>query len=141
MNAPIRLFVVDDNPNFLNTITSHLKSYHPEELDIVGTANNGGEAIATIKDLAPQAALIDLKMPDMYGFELIPIIHHLLPDIAIVITTLLPPEFYSQLFEAYEDAALKAGADAFISKSFLTTDLIPTIQHIVTSKQENLELP
>lgn len=141
MNAPIRLFVVDDNPNFLHTITAHIKQHHHEELDIVGVAKNGEEAIATIQNHAPQAALLDLKMPDMYGFELVPRVRDLISDCVIVITTLLPPEFYAQLFDAYEDAALKAGADAFISKSFLTTDLVPTIHRMVSKKQENHECP
>lgn len=133
MNPLIRIFVTDDNPHFLQTITSHLTTHHHNELEVVGIANNGEETIDTIKAADPQVALLDLKMPDMYGFELIPKIRHIIPDIVIVITTLLPPEFYAQLFEAYEDAALKAGADVFISKSFLTTDFVPTIRRLISS--------
>jgi two-component system response regulator NreC len=71
-------------------------------------------------------ALIDLAMSDLPGLDLIPQLRAALPEIGIIALTLFDTDDYRQ-------AALAAGADGFVSKNTMNTDLIPTIQKITQS--------
>jgi len=133
MAEPISMLIIDDNVNFLKTISEYLEEHHAKEIHVIGTAQSGREGINLAKQLRPQVVLLDLKMPDMHGFNVIPLLRRALPEVKIITTTLLPPEIFEQSGEIYRQANASAGADAFIPKHNLTTDLIPTILELVHS--------
>ncbi len=83
--------------------------------------------------------LLDLKMPDMHGFDAIPLLRKAQPALKIITTTLLPPELLEQAGEIYRKANLDAGADAFLPKSQLTHDLLSVIQKLNSEKHEILD--
>ena len=83
--------------------------------------------------LAMTEGLLDLKMPEMHGFDVIPLLREVLPGIRIITTTLLSPEIFEQVGEIYVQANSSAGADGFIPKHDLTTQLVPAIQKMVQS--------
>ena len=130
---PVSLLIIDDNENFLKTISAYLVDHHAMENHVLGTARSGREGIKMAQQLHPQVVLLDLKMPEMHGFDVIPLLRRALPEIRIITTTLLPPEIFEQSGEIYRQANASAGADAFIPKQNLTTDLIPTIQKMMQS--------
>ncbi len=130
---PVSMLIIDDNENFLKTISAYLVEHHAREIHVLGTARSGREGVNMAKQLHPQVVLLDLKMPDMHGFDVIPLLRRALPEIKIVTTTLLPLEVFEQSGEIYRQADAAAGADAFIPKQNLTTDLIPTILELVES--------
>ena len=130
---PVSMLIIDDNENFLKTISAYLVEHHAGEIHVLGTARSGREGINLAIQLRPQVVLLDLKMPDMHGFDVIPLLRRALPEIRIVTTTLLPLEVFEQSGEIYRQANATAGADAFIPKHNLTTDLIPTILELVES--------
>jgi len=130
---PVSLLIIDDNANFLKTISEYLGEHHAKEIHVIGTAQSGREGINLAKQLHPQVVLLDLKMPEMHGFDVIPLLRRALPEVKIITTTLLPPEIFAQSGEIYRQANAAAGADAFIPKHNLTTDLIPTILELVES--------
>ncbi len=124
---PVRVLLVDDNLTFLRIAARFLE----RELDwitVVGTATGGGEALAKAGHLLPEIVLLDLMMPDMNGLEVIPRLRALLPEVHIVALTLLDTS-------CYRLAALSAGADAFIAKAAMSTDLLPAIQQVVKGKR------
>jgi len=112
---------VDDNPTFLRILTDFLDE--EEEILVVGTAGSGEEALAKAKELQPQVILLDLAMPGLGGLETIPHLRSMLPDVSIIVLTVLDTNGYHQ-------AALAAGADDFVAKANLSTDLIPAIQRL-----------
>ena len=118
---PISLMLVDDNPNFLRAERHFLE--RDEAVRIIGEATGGAEVLDRVKSLRPQVILLDLAMPDLSGLQLLPQLREEHPGIGIIALTVMDTAIY-------EKAAMLAGADAFLSKSNLFTDLIPTIQRV-----------
>jgi DNA-binding NarL/FixJ family response regulator len=125
-SQPFSILLVDDNESFLRAEERFLRQ--KEGVSIVGQASNGGEALNMVKDLEPRVVLLDIAMPEVTGIDLIPELRDAHPSVGIIALTVMDTE-------SYREAALAAGADAFLSKSALFTDLLPTI-HYVVSKQK-----
>jgi len=69
MNSILRVVIVDDEPLARERIRELLKSH--SEVDIVGEARNGQEAVETIKQRRPDIVFLDVQMPDIDGFEVL----------------------------------------------------------------------
>jgi DNA-binding NarL/FixJ family response regulator len=89
----------------------------------VGAAGGGEEALALAQDLEPHIVLIDLAMPGLSGLETIPHLRAMLPEVGIIALTMLDTNSYWQ-------AALAAGANDFVPKASLDTDLLPAIRRV-----------
>lgn len=126
---PIRVWLIDDNPTFLRIATRFLQEACPGEVTVVGTASGGREALAQTLNPRPEVILLDLMMPDMNGLDLIPCLRAMLPHVRIIALTLLDAN-------CYRSAALAAGADAFIPKTAMNTDLLPAIRQINQADHE-----
>jgi len=123
---PISVLLVDDNPTFLRIVERYLQA--EEEITVVGAAEGGDEALALVHRLKPDIVLTDLAMPKVSGMETILRMRAAWPKMGIIALTLLDTTGYRQ-------AALTAGADDFVAKDALNTDLLPTIQRVVEAKQ------
>ena len=66
-NRPIRIVVVDDEEPARNELCFQLKQI--DEVDIIGEAADGIQALQLIKSLKPDLALLDIQMPGLTGFE------------------------------------------------------------------------
>ena len=115
----LRVLLVNDNPTFLRIATRYLEEH--EGIAVVASLSGGTEALASVEELRPDVALIDLVMPDLPGLEVIPRLRAARPELGIIALTLLDAD-------AYRRAALAAGADEFVPKSVLITELIPAIR-------------
>jgi two-component system response regulator NreC len=115
------VLLVDDHEPFLRAAADFLQRHH--ELAVVGVLRGGEEALAQAQDLRPHVILIDLNMPGLNGLETISRLRVMLPEVGIIALTLLDPN-------AYRQAALAAGADDFVSKANLTSDLLPAIRRV-----------
>jgi DNA-binding NarL/FixJ family response regulator len=113
------VLIVDDNATFVGIVSRFLREQ--PGLDVVGTASNGAQAIKQAVALRPQVILLDLIMPGLAGLYALPQIRHQAPESAVIVLTLLEGE-------GYEEAAKDAGADGFVPKSSLYTDLVPAIR-------------
>jgi DNA-binding NarL/FixJ family response regulator len=118
----VSILLVDDNPIFLHCAKRFLQKQ--QDVIVVGTVSGGKWAIDLARNLEPDVALIDLSMSDLPGLELIPKLRAQLPRLGIIALTLFDTDDYRQ-------AALAAGADSFISKNTMNTDLMPAIQRIM----------
>ena len=117
--VPISVFLVDDNPTFLRFAARFLQGC--PEVELVGTASSGEDALTQFLGVEPQVVLVDLRMPGLSGFELIPRLQAAFPGVGVVALTLLDTDDYRQ-------AALAAGADGFVSKGAMVAELVPAIQ-------------
>ena len=124
----IRLLLVDDSIAFLDIAASFLSNH--ENLIIVGTAQNGNEALSLAADLHPDVVLLDVNMPGLSGIEITPHLRKILPEAGIIVLSF-------QNSDIYEEAALVAGADDFIPKDTLVYSLIPAIYR-VSQRDERL---
>ena len=120
----IRVLLVDDSAVFLRRVTCFLQEDCQGEVVVVGTASSGQEALTQAQELRPQVILIDLRMPGMGGLEAIPRLRAMLPGAGIIAMTLHD-------LDVYREAALAAGADEFVPKRALLTDLLPVIRRVV----------
>ena len=125
---PVRALLVDDNPTFLRIATRYLQETCRDQLTVVGTASDGEEALAQAQHLQPQLVLLDLMMPPPNGLDMIPRLRASLPHVCIVVLTLLDTS-------GYRRAALAAGADAFVAKAAMSTDLVPTVQQALQARR------
>ena len=81
----IRVLVVDDHAILRDGIRTLLD--RQVDIDVIGEASNGREAIALLSDLQPDIVLMDIAMPDMNGLEATRQITSMYPDMRILILT------------------------------------------------------
>ncbi len=132
---PIRIVIVDDHDMLREGITSFLRAY--PELQLVGEAASGAEAIRQCQELVPDVVLMDLLMPEMGGVDAIRLIHDQQPNIRIIALSSFGEEELVR-------AALQAGATSYLLKNVSADHLaeairvtysgLPTISPEVTTK-------
>jgi len=117
----IRLLIVDDQPFVRESLSTLLDRY--EDLNVVGMAEDGNQAIDLCGRLQPHVVLMDLDMPHMDGVEATQKIKQQWPHIRVLIFT---------SFQDTEQAldSLRNGADGFLLKSIETLELANTIRLI-----------
>jgi DNA-binding NarL/FixJ family response regulator len=119
--SAVSVLLVDDNPIFLHCAKRFLQQR--QDVVVVGTISGGKWALDLAQNLKPDVALVDLSMSDLPGLELIPRLRAAAPEVGIIALTLLDTDDYRQ-------AAMAAGADSFVSKNTMNTDLMPAIQRV-----------
>jgi two-component system nitrate/nitrite response regulator NarL len=81
----LRVLVVDDEPDVMLLLQVQLDVR--DDVEVVGTATDGAEAIEKCRDLRPDAVVMDLLMPGVSGFDAIEAIRVDMPDVGIVAHT------------------------------------------------------
>jgi DNA-binding NarL/FixJ family response regulator len=117
----LTLLIVDDNSFFRRIATRFLTQM--ADLQVVGSASSVEEALLQAAALRPEVALVDLNMPHSSGLALIPQLRQLLPAVKIVVLTMWDSEIY-------REAALAAGADDFVAKAHINTNLMPVLRRL-----------
>jgi DNA-binding NarL/FixJ family response regulator len=117
----IRIALVDDHPLLRQGIAA-LISDQPD-LQLVGQASNGLEAIEQFRLHRPDVMLMDLQMPGMNGIDAMSAIRAEFPDARFVVLTTYTGDV--QIVRA-----LKAGARAYLLKSLLHRELLDTIRAV-----------
>jgi DNA-binding NarL/FixJ family response regulator len=125
----LRLLLVDDNSFFLRIAASYLQKYG--DFDQIACAGSAAEALELAARLQPQVILLDINLPQTSGLDLIPLLRRSLADAKIIVLTLWDSAQYRQ-------AALEAGADDYVAKSAINTDLLPAIWRLVTPQPASL---
>ncbi len=122
----IRILAVDDHPIFRQGIVG-LVTDQPD-MQLVGEASNGLEAIQQFRAHRPDVTLMDLQMPEMNGLDAIISIRGEFPDAKIIVLTT-----YSADVQVLR--ALKAGARAYLVKNLLHKELLDTIRFVHAGKK------
>jgi len=120
-----RIVVAEDH-TILREGLKMLLSSNPD-LDVVGEAQDGLEAIRLVDSLKPDLVLLDLSMPKMNGMGAIPEMKRQCPDTKVLVLTVHKNEEYIL-------ATLKAGADGYILKDASNGDLMLAIDRILSGK-------
>jgi DNA-binding NarL/FixJ family response regulator len=118
---PIRLLVVDDHPLVREGVASLMARI--EDIDIVGEASTGEEAVRLVEDLQPNVVLMDLHMPGMGGIEATRTVSRRHPDIGIIVLSMLDDN--DSVF-----AAVRAGARGYILKDAERGSLLRAIRSV-----------
>jgi len=117
----IRVLAVDDHPLLREGIAALIST--EEDMELIGEASNGREALDLFRICHPDVTLMDLQMPEMNGIDAIGAIRSEFPDARIIVLTTQPGDV--QVFRA-----LKAGARAYLSKVMLRKELLDTIRAV-----------
>jgi len=123
LGTKIKTLIVDDSPFFIKIISDILQK-HPD-IQIIGTANNGMEAVEKFYDLKPDVILMDIEMPHMNGVEAT---HAILKEQFVPIVI-----FSNETSNDMKDVktALELGAVDFIAKPAKGTSMISISQLLV----------
>lgn len=124
--AVIRVLVVDDHMVVRKGFATFLKAY--QDLQLVGEAANGAEAIALCPTLRPDVVLMDMVMPGMDGVETTRKLREQCPDIQVIALTSFGED------SQYIQPVLEAGAIGYLFKTVSIQELAEAIRNAHAGK-------
>ncbi len=122
----IRIAVVDDHPVLREGLVSMINSQ--SDLLIVGEAATGQAGITLYVQHHPDILLLDLKLPDLSGIDVVTAVRESDPDAKIIILT-------TYLADAQVLRALKAGVRGYLLKATLRRDLLSTVRAVYNGQR------
>jgi DNA-binding NarL/FixJ family response regulator len=125
MEPRVRILIVDDQRSTRQGLKALLSLF--PDVDIVGEAGDGKQALDMVAEHRPHVVLMDLKMPLMSGLEATKQIKKQWPEVKIIALTMYP---------GYRSEALAAGADAFLLKGSPTQALRNAIQDLALERRD-----
>jgi len=117
----IRVLSVDDHPMLRDGIAALIASQ--PDLQMVGEASDGREAVEQFRKHRPDITLMDLQMPEMNGIDAIDAIRAEFPQARIIVLT-------TYAGDVQATRAMKAGARGYLLKSLLRRELLDTIRAV-----------
>lgn len=115
---PVRVLIADDEPLFVEMVEALLGS--DERIEVVGTAQNGREAVELALSLDPDVTLMDISMPLLDGIEAVRQIRRSRPDACVLILT-------GSSAASDVDRSRQAGAAGFLTKDRIASQLVDAI--------------
>jgi DNA-binding NarL/FixJ family response regulator len=123
----IRILSADDHP-LLRSGIGALIATQPD-MQLIAEAATGREAVQLHRELNPDVTLMDLQMPDMSGLDAIIAIKSEAPSARIIVLTTYSGDVLAQ-------RALKAGAQAYVLKSLVRTEILNTIRIVYAGEKQ-----
>jgi DNA-binding NarL/FixJ family response regulator len=126
LNQPIRVLIADDHPVVRAGLTSMLGTQ--TELEIVGSAASGEEALAKLGQAKPDVLLLDLRMHGLSGVETLLAMKRTADETRVIILT---------SFETDEDIyrAVQAGAQGYLLKDTSLKEMVTAIRTVHAGKR------
>jgi DNA-binding NarL/FixJ family response regulator len=122
MTLQVRVLLVDDHALFREGLAGLLSSQ--PDIEVVGEAEDGVEALVKAQELRPDLILMDVTMPGCDGLEATQLIKEALPDVKIVMLTVHDED--DKLFEA-----IRSGAVGYLLKSTASESLMPMLRGVM----------
>ncbi len=121
----IKVMIVDDHAVVRSGLSAFLMAY--DDLELVGEASGGKDAVGRCGEVSPDVVLMDLVMPEMDGAEATKQILEVCPGIKVIALTSFPEENLVQ-------KALKAGAISYLLKNVSGVELADAIRAAYAGK-------
>lgn len=121
MNKPVRILAADDNRDFIDDLKAYIDSQ--EDLELIGIAYNGTEALELIAQLSPDLVLLDMTMPNLDGLGVLEILQKEKSSPFVILLS----EFGQ---ECIIRRACRLGADYYMLKPFGLDILAKRIRQI-----------
>lgn len=120
--AAYRVLIVDDAEDIRTLL--RLKLAREENIDVVGEAGDGVEAVDLARTLQPHLVLLDMAMPRMDGLQALPLIREAVPGVRVIVLS-----GFNQ--GTLEREALAAGADRYVVKGGSMRELVDVIETVL----------
>ena len=124
--SPIRVFSVDDHPLLREGIAALVNSQ--PDMVLIAQGATGGEAIQLFKEHVPDVTLLDLRLPDMSGIDVLIAIRSEFPEARVIILTTFEGDVEIQ-------RALQAGARGYLLKNMPPSELLDVIRQVHAGKK------
>jgi DNA-binding NarL/FixJ family response regulator len=118
---PLRVLIVDDHALFRRGLQMVLEG--ESDIEVVGEANDGHEAIEKAEATAPDVVLMDVRMPKRTGIEATRVIKDMLPSTKILMLTISDEE--ADLYDA-----IKAGASGYLLKEISIEEVAGAVRQV-----------
>jgi DNA-binding NarL/FixJ family response regulator len=115
----IRTLIVDDKADFRRQVKEFLTS--EPDIEVIGEAGDGQEAILKARELRPDVVLMDVSMPGTNGINATRQLKDEMPEVRIIILSVFD-------LPQYKEAAMAGGASGYVVKQSLFKDLLPAIR-------------
>ena len=125
MDIKKKIIIVEDNDLYRAALKDLINAQ--ENLEVVAETASGGEALKVIKQFQADLVLLDLRLPDTSGYEVLPEISHS-TDAKILVLTILESDHNIR-------AAFDAGADGYCFKDVSTQELIHAISSVLAGER------
>ena len=119
----MRVLLADDH----ETVLARVREILGEDFNVVGSVNNGRDAVAEVQRLDPEVLVIDISMPVLNGLQTVSQLRSTDHRSKVVFLTVHEDQ-------DYVDAALSAGASGYVTKARVETDLIPAIREVLEGR-------
>ena len=120
-NITIKVVVVDDHPFFRQGVRDVLNA--ESDIEVIGESGDGYAALAMIKELSPDVALLDVNLPKLNGLQITQALKRARSDVNIIILTAYDDE--EQIYRA-----IRLGASAYFAKDVDPTHLLDTVRAV-----------
>jgi DNA-binding NarL/FixJ family response regulator len=118
----VSVLLIDDNTTFTRFAKQYIET--DPHLSVAATAHSAKEGLALVPTHRPEAIVLDLAMPDMNGFDALPALREIDPDVPIIVLSMHDDP-------KYVENARGLGATAFVSKKTVAQDLLPTLRALL----------
>jgi DNA-binding NtrC family response regulator len=124
--TPIRVLLIDDEVGYVNVLSNRLSKRGFE----VGKANSGSEALQRLRQQDYDVAVLDLKMEDMDGIEILKILKKMVPELVVIMLT-----GHGSAEAAHE--GIKEGAYDYLTKPCELADLVEKIREAYRQREKS----
>lgn len=121
----IRVLVADDHPVVQHGLCQMLEL--EEDIEVVGRAGDGAEAVAQAREQRPDVILMDVQMPNVDGIEALRQIRQTQPDARVIVLT-------TYRSEDYVFPSLQAGASGYLLKDTTREELAGAIRTVASGE-------
>jgi DNA-binding NarL/FixJ family response regulator len=119
----VRVLLADDH----EAILARVRSILCEDFEVVSTVGNGRDAVTEVRRLDPDVLVMDISMPVLDGLQAASQLRRNRCRTKVVFLTVHEDQ-------DYVDAALAAGASGYVTKSHITSDLVPAIREALDGR-------
>ncbi len=126
MTTPLTRVVLADDHTLVRSGIRRILEAHPG-YEVVGEAADGVEALALVRETAPDVIVLDLNMPGSGGLDALPALKLAQPSLKVVVLSM-------HAGREYVSRAMKGGADAYLLKDSAVQDLVAAVEAVLVGR-------